>query len=360
MKIDANDPRWTAYALGEITDEREKAEMENILRESAEMRELVEEIRQTAGLLKEELQAEPSIPLTQDQRERIEAKANRGRRWFGLKPAWAVACAAAAVVLVSFVSLWEFNGKIGAEKTQMASLREQEIPSSIVRDLEKRAAPETGAVSNMQVREDSSRKNEEAASPELEGQMADLLSQRNSQQALQARREKDKSAAASPQPAVKASKTVDEVSVAAGSAPSEAPVAAPAPPPASAENKEVKLAGGVAGREVSKATGMILSASPDDSKGIIASPGGNMVSSFSATAPAQQQYAAAGKAGLTVHDVRYPAPRPPRRWRYERPPVKRPGEPFNTEAYDAIQDNPFLDVTENPLSTFSIDVDTAS
>lgn len=33
---------------------------------------------------------------------------------------------------------------------------------------------------------------------------------------------------------------------------------------------------------------------------------------------------------------------------------------FNTEAYDRIDENPFLDVRHNPLSTFSIDVDTAS
>lgn len=32
----------------------------------------------------------------------------------------------------------------------------------------------------------------------------------------------------------------------------------------------------------------------------------------------------------------------------------------NTEAYDRIYENPFLDVRQNPLSTFSIDVDTAS
>jgi Ca-activated chloride channel family protein len=37
----------------------------------------------------------------------------------------------------------------------------------------------------------------------------------------------------------------------------------------------------------------------------------------------------------------------------------RPGE-FNTETYNQITDNPFLAVSENPLSTFSIDVDTAS
>ena len=33
---------------------------------------------------------------------------------------------------------------------------------------------------------------------------------------------------------------------------------------------------------------------------------------------------------------------------------------FNTEAYDRVRDNPFVAVATNPLSTFSIDVDTAS
>ena len=36
------------------------------------------------------------------------------------------------------------------------------------------------------------------------------------------------------------------------------------------------------------------------------------------------------------------------------------GEPFNTEAYDHIRENNFLAVAQSPLSTFSIDVDTAS
>ena len=38
---------------------------------------------------------------------------------------------------------------------------------------------------------------------------------------------------------------------------------------------------------------------------------------------------------------------------------RRPAD-FHTEAYDRIRDNPFLAVANNPLSTFSIDVDTAS
>jgi len=119
MNIDANDPKWTAYALGEITDEKEKAEIENILTESAEMRALVEEIRRTAGFLKEELQAEPVINLTQAQRDRIEEKA-AGRRWFGFNPGWAVACAAAGIMLISYVvvrQLQHFNINTAKEPT---------------------------------------------------------------------------------------------------------------------------------------------------------------------------------------------------------------------------------------------------
>ena len=43
-------------------------------------------------------------------------------------------------------------------------------------------------------------------------------------------------------------------------------------------------------------------------------------------------------------------------------PSRQPASPadFNTEGYDRVNENTFLDVLKNPLSTFSIDVDTAS
>ena len=40
--------------------------------------------------------------------------------------------------------------------------------------------------------------------------------------------------------------------------------------------------------------------------------------------------------------------------------IRAPKGDFNTAAYDHILENPFLDANSNPLSTFSIDVDTAS
>lgn len=47
-------------------------------------------------------------------------------------------------------------------------------------------------------------------------------------------------------------------------------------------------------------------------------------------------------------------------FRAERPRALRRPSSFNTESYAAIDENPFLSARENALSTFSIDVDTAS
>ncbi len=44
-------------------------------------------------------------------------------------------------------------------------------------------------------------------------------------------------------------------------------------------------------------------------------------------------------------------------WKVQSP---RPQPVFNTEAYDHVSENQFFDVLENPLSTFSVDVDSAS
>ncbi|MBB6428869.1 vWA domain-containing protein [Algisphaera agarilytica] len=40
--------------------------------------------------------------------------------------------------------------------------------------------------------------------------------------------------------------------------------------------------------------------------------------------------------------------------------MKQKSEEFTTESYDRVEDNPFLAAIDNPLSTFSVDVDTAS
>ena len=44
----------------------------------------------------------------------------------------------------------------------------------------------------------------------------------------------------------------------------------------------------------------------------------------------------------------------------EAEPPSRYRQDFNTATYDRVEENPFLPAASNPLSTFSIDVDTAS
>ena len=68
------------------------------------MRRLVEEIRNTGNLLSQELKAELAVDLTTAQRMRIAERANSGRTWFGLRPVWVLATAA-ALVLVSVITI---------------------------------------------------------------------------------------------------------------------------------------------------------------------------------------------------------------------------------------------------------------
>ncbi|MFT4537722.1 MAG: Ca-activated chloride channel family protein [Planctomycetota bacterium] len=66
-----DDPRLTAYVLGELS-EAEIAEVESMLEDSAELRAFVDGLRVTAAQLEQELAAEESIGLTQSQRSAIE------------------------------------------------------------------------------------------------------------------------------------------------------------------------------------------------------------------------------------------------------------------------------------------------
>jgi Ca-activated chloride channel family protein len=75
MKRHVDDPRLTAYALGEL-DDAQRAAVEKTLAGSAAARAAVDEIRATAGLLSEALAAEPAAMLTDVQRAALAA----GRR----------------------------------------------------------------------------------------------------------------------------------------------------------------------------------------------------------------------------------------------------------------------------------------
>ncbi|HEY9509013.1 MAG TPA: hypothetical protein VIV82_04055, partial [Verrucomicrobiae bacterium] len=71
MNLNPDDPRLTAYALGELP-EAERAQFEAELKASAEGQKLVEEIRATAALLEKDFAEQKSLELNRAQRRAIE------------------------------------------------------------------------------------------------------------------------------------------------------------------------------------------------------------------------------------------------------------------------------------------------
>jgi Ca-activated chloride channel homolog len=295
MKIDANDARWTAYALGEITDEREKAELEQMLDEAPELRKRVEEVQSAAALLRRELQAEPELTLTPEQRRKIDSSPALPKTWFGMNRKFVMACAAVWILLISFVAVRQFR-----------------------------------------------------------------LQQTKAREALEASERMRRSQPALPQHGREPGKPAVLETIAPNVAAIEQNTAAPKSVPPQADNKSV-LAGNVTDMTGAAVPGVQVSApAPYLVLGTLSS--GVPANSFM---PPKTGAIAGGVAGGVVSGffggVLMPSPPPPP-MRLDRDllPIQRQLRPFNTETYDSISDNKFLDVAQNPLSTFSIDVDTAS
>jgi len=391
MKIDANDPKWTAYALGEITDAQEIAEIEKALEESPELRELVEDIRLTAGLLKEELFAEPDIHLTPAQKEHIEAKASTGRTWFGLKPMWIPVFATAAVLLVvSIIALRQFEGtKINTQQEQIASVNSKD--KTPTPDLELNRSGEIAGTTELKAIGRNGL-NSEAAMQTKKGLERPLSAAMNAQPATQ------HSAAASPPPSsieagsstgtilsqesvkqlpLASNDVMDLVNVMGGVVKDENPIF---------QNNMQTFAGvpadkiniqrdGITVNDARYTSGIVSPGSGGGIGGGVA--GGVMGGLISKAAPPPPPPARLAPVRInqemveSFNMVLSPVDAEMGRGAGQVQMVQRPGnrhcprrqckdKAFNTEAYDHINDNPFLDVLQNPLSTFSIDVDTAS
>ncbi|OWY69772.1 hypothetical protein B7486_19205 [cyanobacterium TDX16] len=82
MNAQFDEAKLTAYALGEL-DEADRADVERLLDESPDARNEVESIRRVAGMLTEELSAEPTAALNATHLQQIEATllAGKIRKW---------------------------------------------------------------------------------------------------------------------------------------------------------------------------------------------------------------------------------------------------------------------------------------
>ncbi|MGD2109132.1 MAG: von Willebrand factor type A domain-containing protein [Phycisphaerae bacterium] len=283
MKIDPNNPKLTAFALGEL-DERERAEIEVQIEQSAELRQAVDEIRSTAELLTKELRAEPVVTLSPDQRHTIDAKAaslnGRASRTPTVRPSLVrvlrLPLAAAAALLLVVVA-WQFL-----------------LPS---------ISPATSLVKGPVVA---------MHAPELEANPAP-------------RRAPSYLHESPPPPVNTAAVNYDAVGQSYADSGSSDTVNAvfagvTGPVPGMMPNAD--------GRESDTQAYWTLVRSGDVSVRRYICPSTNDD---------------LGALGYVLAEVE---------------PRDRPG--FSRESYDHVEENPFLAVTENPLSTFSIDVDTAS
>ncbi len=108
MKFDPEDPKLTAYALDEIEDEKERALVEEALQGSTEALEAVEEVRDVAKLLREQLGQEVSSELSDKQRKAITDKNTKKTKASPM--AW-LATAAGLLFVFGWFSLFSFRSE---------------------------------------------------------------------------------------------------------------------------------------------------------------------------------------------------------------------------------------------------------
>jgi Ca-activated chloride channel family protein len=118
MQLLPDDPKLTAYALGELTG-ADRAEVEAALQHSPECRQAVEEIRQFAGALTKELKGEPCPTLSEAQRATVLSGATALPAATEASPATKVipfprrtaylATAAALAACLAVAMIWQFG-----------------------------------------------------------------------------------------------------------------------------------------------------------------------------------------------------------------------------------------------------------
>jgi Ca-activated chloride channel family protein len=106
-RINPNDPKWTAYVLGEL-DKADSEAVERLLKSSPEARALVDELTAASAALTEALDEAPADVLTAAQRASVRQAADAQRSrwqvpdWLAMLPMrWAVSAASLVVVAIA-------------------------------------------------------------------------------------------------------------------------------------------------------------------------------------------------------------------------------------------------------------------
>ncbi len=319
-KVDSEDPRLTAYALGELERE-ERAQLAAAVAADPALQAIVEEIRDTAARLTAALEAEPMPAPTPP--VRVEPYHTvRPARLFRF-PYWGVAAAAVAACLAVVIAVRELPLASHDAKRAVAELAGQTTSAQPAARAESTAAAAVQPSNHVDIQFPRMAEN---APPALASEQWGTV-------------------VPNPSPAKRAAVVASAPSAggatAAGGASAQRSASAPAHY-AGLTDEEVKLSPFVVAAEESiryqAASTLAGSRVRTDLRDV-----GSAVSGV--TDPmAQVADATAGVGGGFAPGAA----------------LARGGQPFNTEAYDHIADNDFLAAALNPRSTFAVDVDTAS
>src|SRR5262249_11377655 len=142
MNFNPDDPKWTAYVVGEM-EENDRAALELELESSAEAREFVEELRFAASIMKERLASETVVGLTPEQQTMVRASAgsrresrNGFKQWLSVPATptlWAAGLVAASllvavIVAPSFLRLRQAPPSVTLNK---ASVTQPDMPATV-------------------------------------------------------------------------------------------------------------------------------------------------------------------------------------------------------------------------------------
>jgi Ca-activated chloride channel family protein len=383
-RINPDDPKWTAYVFNELS-ESERAAVELELEASEDARMLIEELRFATELTKMELHdAVKIVPLTTEQREKIRASAEvAGRkRWFGVRPAiWMTglaATAAASMVLAILSKEPQASRPIAApqESVAKAEVKQPEaaapapalpvVGPPIAGSKTTESALNSKVIDSLRVEPPTT-----LAATQIPQTLPVVPPAITAPQMVAARmygNVVDATAARIPGVSVTATNiesgaTATTVTNQTGGYSFEGLTPG-----------NYKLSAELPGFQTSVYNGIQLSANLQKAQDItlqvaavadtveVTTKSGTLSTQSSIVVSTGRQASVAGQ----ISQQAFAAPPPPAIEGARAPGVPaeydriRPRVDKGGETYDRISDNPFLPVAQNPLSTFAIDVDTAS